>query len=673
MQKETTNANQIPRDMELTRQHFELFVSCPDKLPVSYVYGGDKYKGLPKYSVMSRRFVDANIVETVMTGFIGDLQIKAECLSYRDYPVVEWTIYFSCLGNKNTKILRDVLAIDACIKGENAVLIHSNGDFYSKDGYTESKTELKDGTKFTQAPNGGRPCDGAFPYQRVLFDGFGVNISIGWPGQWSCEYSGGKDGVSLKAGQEISHTYIKPGEIFRTPRMTLMIFDGDETRGINIWRRWFNAHVTPRQKGRILEPKSVLCDNNGGVEWQEATEENQLASIAYAKEHFPGARLWWIDAGWYPCRDANGNKTWPVTGDWIPDPERFPNGFAPIGKACKDAGMELLVWHEPERVHKDSKLCKERPEWMLAKKTEENWSYLLDLTNPECHKWLCEHMASHIKESEITCYRQDFNFEPLKHWRDNESTDRQGMVENLYIQGYLSYWDYLLMNIPDLWIDSCASGGRRNDLETMRRSVPLHPTDYGYGYHHVNQAFRHMLHSWIPFTRGWTNSWDKDNEYYNHEDYYAPEPPSLDNFKLINGFGCLTFFAGVSDLKALGGELPYGRKLLGIWEKCAEMQLTGDFYALTENHRDNKKWTAFQFDCPESETGAIQVLRNNQAKDETLTVFPKGFCGSCEYIFTNEETDETFELCGGEINKNGITFAQPVRSGAIWFYRMYTK
>ena len=65
------------------------------------------------------------------------------------------------------------------------------------------------------------------------------------------------------------------------------------------------------------------------------------------------------------------------------------------------------------------------------------------------------------------------------------------MLENLYVQAYLGFWDYLLMNVPGLWIDSCSSGGRRNDLETMRRSVPLHPTDYGYGYHHINQAFRH--------------------------------------------------------------------------------------------------------------------------------------------------------------------------------------
>ena len=93
-----------------------------------------------------------------------------------------------------------------------------------------------------------------------------------------------------------------------------------------------------------------------------------------------------------------------------------------------------------------------------------------------------EEAARLIKELGVGAYRQDYNFPPLRYWRENESFDRQGINENLYVQGYLRFWDTLLERNPGLWIDSCASGGRRNDLETMRRGVPLHPTDYGYGY-----------------------------------------------------------------------------------------------------------------------------------------------------------------------------------------------
>ena len=67
------------------------------------------------------------------------------------------------------------------------------------------------------------------------------------------------------------------------------------------------------------------------------------------------------------------------------------------------------------------------------------------------------------------------------------------------MQGYLAYWDALRQRHPKLMIDSCASGGRRNDLETMRRAVPLHPTDYNYGHLAAKQAFHQSLFQWIPY------------------------------------------------------------------------------------------------------------------------------------------------------------------------------
>ena len=162
-------------DMNLCRQYAGDWFNYSEKLPVSYVYNSKKYKGLPKNSTVSKRFIDANIVETTMIGTIDNtLQIKAECLTYRDYPAVEWTVYFSCApGSEKTDIFENVLGADIFFGSEKApVLVHNNGDFYSKDGYTVGHTVIGEDIVFTQAPVGGRPCDRAFPYQRLLFDGF---------------------------------------------------------------------------------------------------------------------------------------------------------------------------------------------------------------------------------------------------------------------------------------------------------------------------------------------------------------------------------------------------------------------------------------------------------------------------------------------------------------------
>ena len=42
----------------------------------------------------------------------------------------------------------------------------------------------------------------------------------------------------------------------------------------------------------------------------------------------------------------------------------------------------------------------------------------------------------------------------------------------------------------------------------MRRSVPLHYTDYGYGDHPVKLAFHRTLFEWIPYFKEVTLSWD---------------------------------------------------------------------------------------------------------------------------------------------------------------------
>jgi hypothetical protein len=73
---------------------------------------------------------------------------------------------------------------------------------------------------------------------------------------------------------------------------------------------------------------------------------------------------------------------------------------------------------------------------------------LLNLGHPEALRWLIEHTAKVITEQGIDLYRQDFNMDPLEHWRRADDPDRQGMTENLYVQGYLTFWGELRRRFP---------------------------------------------------------------------------------------------------------------------------------------------------------------------------------------------------------------------------------
>ena len=103
-------------------------------------------------------------------------------------------------------------------------------------------------------------------------------MAIGWPGQWSANFAEENGSALVTAGQEITHLVLKPGEKIRTPRITLMHFEGDENNGINLWRGWYRTHIMPRQAGRKLSSKLVCCNNGGGEEFTAATEQNQIAA-----------------------------------------------------------------------------------------------------------------------------------------------------------------------------------------------------------------------------------------------------------------------------------------------------------------------------------------------------------------------------------------------------------
>ncbi len=659
-----------PEDMRKGRAWMETFFSAAEKLPVSFLYDGKKITGIPTdwTAIREERRIDATIVETVFKG--NDprtgLRIRVESLQYADYPVVEWIAWLTNRGDSPTPIIGDLRVLDGAFAGASPVLHHGNGDFHSEDGYTPRETPLHRGDTLTVAPTGGRSCDGAFPYFRLAFEGCGMTIAVGWPGQWSAGFSSGANGVSIVAGQELTHLRLLPGESIRTPRMTILSWTGDQARAVNLWRRWYLAHVLPRPNGRPLRPLLTAAATDDGEEFTAAGEDNQLRYLNAFKRRGFDCDVWWIDAGWYPCYDEEHQRRWMLTGTWEPDAERFPRGLRPISDHAAGNGVDLLIWFEPERVAPNTWLFDTHPEWLWhasgAGEGFAQWSSLLNLGNPECRQWLTDHYCKLIQDNGIKIYRQDFNFPPLAYWRENEAEDRQGINENLHIQGYLRFWDDLLARNPGLWIDSCASGGRRNDLETMRRAVPLHYSDYGYGIHPVKLAFQHTLYAWIPYFKEFTISWDlngpADSTRFDRQ---------LDSFSFHCAMAPMLFLS--LDIRRDDYDFALGRRMTTIWRRASNLLLHGDYYALTPFSNSVDRWVARQFDNPETGEGLIQGIRLAACDEERITVYPKALDPDSNYVLENSEAGETRRMSGTALLSGGFTFALPRRSGAIWFYK----
>ncbi len=236
------------------------------------------------------------------------------------------------------------------------------------------------------------------------------------------------------------------------------------------------------------------------------------------------------------------------------------------------------------------------------------------------------------------------------------------MNENLHVQGYLQYLGRSAARNPGLWIDSCASGGRRNDLETMRRSVPLHFTDYGYGYHPVKLAFHQTLYAWLPFFKETSLSWDRE---VTEAEFAATG--GIDRFAFHTGLGPM--FAPALDIHRDDYDYPQLLELIAIWRRAAEMLLAGDYYQLTPFHKSDARWLSWQFDRPESGDGFLQLFRHAACPQETLTVTPYALDAEADYLFENPESGERCILSGAALLCDGFTLSLPARSAALWFYR----
>ena len=165
--------------------------------------------------------------------------------------------------------------------------------------------------------------------------------------------------------------------------------------------------------------------------------------------------------------------------------------------------------------------------------------------------------------------------DPLGYWRGNDAADRQGITEIKHVQGYLAYWDELRRRHPGMLIDSCASGGRRDDFETMRRAVPFLRSDYCTDPDGM-QCHTYGFALWLP--------------------YYRSATAKTETYDLRSNFSPLMLLCW--DIVAIELDYALAKKLFAEWRGVAPY-FFGDFYPLTSYHATNDVWMAWQFDCPE--------------------------------------------------------------------------
>lgn len=603
------------------------------------------------------------------------LEVRCEVKQLRDFPAVEWLLYFRNTGSADTPIIAEIHPLDTAFalpRDQHCRLHHARGSECRIDDFAPQVTPLDPNPTDPQGawhgPDsplvlrtcGGRSSNGALPFFNVEMDGTaGVIGAIGWTGDWLARFWRGDSGeVRAQAGMQRTHLKLFPGEEIRSPRVLLLFWEGDPLRGHNLLRQLILAHYAPRRNGRTRRaPISFAV-------WGENRTERQLGKVRWFTQNAIPIDNFWIDAGWHgdaayeDSANVFNSEWWRHVGNWWPNETAYPDGLGPVGEAVQAGGMDFTLWLEPERVFARTQFTKEHPEWLLGPIGD---NYLLNLGLPEAREGLTDLVSSIIQESQVTVYRQDFNMDPAPFWTSADTPDRVGISEIRHIEGLYGFWDALLARHPGLLIDNCSSGGRRIDLETLSRSIPLWRSDLQCfkGFDPIGmQGQTHGLSLWVPLHTGCCD----------RPDTYA--------LRSALGPG-IVFATQPNDSGEPEGYLTPWEAFDAKWlrkavleEQAVQAYFVGDFYPLLTYTLADDSWAVWQFDRPDLGEGMVLALRRPRSPFPSIVTRLSGLDPDASYELDDRDTGAVRRISGRELATDGLTVQIKARPGScLLIYR----
>lgn len=637
-------------EKEKAVRQFRTLMKSMSKFPVSFRVGETAYNGFGRdFTELGRTLENTDTSETTTVRFLykDSIEIKLICTLYPYHAAYEWTVYFTNIGNENSPAISEINGCNYTLTAANPHLSGILGDGgYDNQANTPYDMNIS-GMELVINNETGRATYNRFPYFKLKWNGGGAFFAVGWPGQWRAGFSSTGDQLTVTDGQVKLNTYLKPGQTIRTPLSTFVFYEGDDSnRETNLWRNFFIACNMRKIDGGNFSPATAAASSSTYEEMFRATDANQIAAIK--KYHANGVKLgyWWMDAGWYYKTGTQSlDQNWLPTGTWYVDESRFPSKFRDVSDYAHSVGTKTILWFEPEVVRLpvgQLGATSVKKEWLLPKSSTK----LVNYGNPEAREWLLERVCTVLKEGNIDLYRQDYGVAyPASEWQANDPRGQAGITENLYVQGYLWFFDSLIARFPNMMIDACAAGGGRNDLETMRRAVPLHKSDSGYHDPEIKMSMNTALFSWFPYF----GTYAIGDEYGLRASFSSM--PVL-NYNVV---------ASNVDWKLI-------EKCVNEWEQVKEFYYS-DYYLLTEWNVSDEEWNAWEFFDPDKGAGFFQAFRPKNSGDESLNVRLHGLRPTATYRLTDTDGRIDVTVTGAELMGKGFSVRLPAYSSAVVLIR----
>lgn len=644
----------------------------PCKVPFSFRYNGTAFRGFPveTFSLIHTRVhsVDQKETQTRVFSFRDGLTVTLILSHYFSHGVTEWTVWFENAGTENSGILEE-LSAELEFSGAHPVLNGIWGDHVNQ--YRPYTMEL-DGQCASFSADTGRATHISFPYFDLQHGDGGTMLAIGWAGTWHARFQGRNDSVTYTAGAVNGlKTYLKPGEKIRSALFVVAPYTRrNQQYATNFWRSWFVTCNLPKAdaNGTALQPFSTCClasdtglpNSDGSISERHTTWKPSLEKMM---EEDAKVDFRWFDAGWYIRPDGGSEETdwWGTVGTWELDPVKWPaDTFLESTEFARDHGMKTLMWFEPERVTDPENLAKHygyQLPWAIRMEGERTISN--NIGDPACLAWVTERICKTLRENKVELYREDNNCDAAKLWLHLDSMEgqgRKGITECKFIAAHYQMWDDIIACTTSYggcgFVDSCASGGGRNDLESLRRGVPLLRSDSDRTTASLRLSMSTAFNRWIPFCGANTKEKKEEVAITGNSDPYIWRASYLPVLNVDSQF--------VQDPDQDFNVLRFG---LREWDKV-KPYLLKDFYVLTPWHseRDTTGFTAYCYYDPEASKGVLLAFRQEQCQVDNLSFQLPFAQGEHTYRFRDEDTGNIFTSDGD----GTLEFPAPRTAKLIW-------
>lgn len=348
---------------------------------------------------------------------------------------------------------------------------------------------------------GGRTTQGASPILGVRDNASlqGVAFHIVPKGNWEIRMQKASGGVGPQGSEipllRLGHSpegfayELLSQETMELPQLVIQgLGEGKLYREAENLQRWLNKKAAGR---RSCEHKIVY---NPWFNCFDDINQEELLSLAKEAKEL-GCEIFEVDAGWYG-QEADWSSS---VGDWREKQDgAFHGRLSQFAEEIRALGMGFGLWMEPERIMENAPMRKQHPEWFAKGSSGGHYPKLWE---EKPYDYIKGEMLRIIEAYGLAWMKLDFNFEL------EEDPTRSGFLR--YYEALYRLIDEVKALHPEVFIEGCASGGLRTDINTMLHFDAHFNCDNVNPYDGVNmyeqlliRTFPAKVYHWMAVQRG---------------------------------------------------------------------------------------------------------------------------------------------------------------------------